>query len=134
MISLDRTGGHRAWGGPGGLGGAEGWPGRGAGPASSGSPPMKRAGAPAALPPREALAWFALGCGVLFPWNCIVGASDYFAARFPPPRHPERALAVAYMLPNVCVVLGVLLLEGGGGGGSPGGRDARSGRRGSHRL
>ena len=91
-------------------------------------PPMKRAGAPAALPPREALAWFALGCGVLFPWNCIVGASDYFAARFPPPRHPERALAVAYMLPNVCVVLGVLLLEGGGGGSAGGLRRRWPGR------
>ena len=88
---------------------------------------MKRAGAPAA-PPREALAWFALGCGVLFPWNCIVGASDYFAARFPPPRHPERALAVAYMLPNVCVVLGVLLLEGGGGGSAGGLRRRWPGR------
>ncbi len=87
---------------------------------------MKRAGAFAA--PREALAWFALGCGVLFPWNCIVGASDYFAARFPPPLHPERALAVAYMLPNVCVVLGVLLLEGGAGGSAGGLRRRWPGR------
>jgi len=83
---------------------------------------MKRPGAVGAP------AWFALGCGVLFPWNCIVGASDYFAARFPPPRHPERALAVAYMLPNVCVVFGVLLLEGGGAGPAGGFRRRWPGR------
>ena len=65
---------------------------------------------------------------MLFPWNCIVGASDYFAARFPPPRHPERALAVAYMLPNVCVVFGVLLLEGGGAGPAGGFRRRWPGR------
>ena len=51
---------------------------------------------------------------MLFPWNCIVGASDYFAARFPPGLHPERALAVAYMLPNVSVVGGLVLLESSG--------------------
>ena len=55
------------------------------------------------------LSFFALGTGVLFPWNAFITATDYFEY-IHEGKHPAKAFSVAYMLPNVCI-LGLLLLN-----------------------
>lgn len=58
---------------------------------------------------RDVAYWscFALGAGLLFPWNAYISAVDYFGSLYPH-EHVDRAFGVLYFLPNLaslCVVL-----------------------------
>lgn len=54
--------------------------------------------------------FFWLGAGFLFPWNAFITAVDYFAFLYPE-AHVDFAFGVAYMLPNLIVL--VLLIAFG---------------------
>ena len=45
-----------------------------------------------------------LGCGILFPWNAIITATDFFYALYPA-QHVDRLFPIAYFFPNVAVLL-----------------------------
>ena len=52
---------------------------------------------------------FAVGAGVLFPWNAIITAVDYFASLYPG-RNVESVFSVCYMLPNFALLVACTFL------------------------
>lgn len=67
----------------------------------------------APAPPRDPfnisfLIFFCLGAGLLFPWNAFITAADYFAALYPG-SHIESIFPVAYMIPELLTLIGLLL-------------------------
>ena len=58
---------------------------------------------------RDVAYWscFALGAGLLFPWNAYISAVDYFASLYPR-EHVDRAFGVLYFLPNLASLCAVL--------------------------
>ena len=71
--------------------------------------------ASSSLPPseprdeRDVAYWscFALGAGLLFPWNAYISAVDYFASLYPR-EHVDRAFGVLYFTPNLASLCAVL--------------------------
>lgn len=48
--------------------------------------------------------FFLLGTGFLLPWNAFITATDYFALLYPS-QHVDTVFSVAYMIPNVTLLL-----------------------------
>lgn len=48
--------------------------------------------------------FFLLGTGFLLPWNAFITATDYFALLYPS-QHVDTVFSIAYMIPNVTLLV-----------------------------